>query len=142
MPFEFFIYNHSNDGQTAALRAHQDTVRLLAAICTGMDENIPGRTLAQYVNDADVATAKPDSFFRLVDIVWNRPLPLLPHRYATNRRFRVTYSGNVKVGGGVSFEGYVVVDPSWFAALLPLAPTPIQVDYIPGIDRDLIIVLP
>jgi hypothetical protein len=142
MPFEFFIYNHSNDGQTAAIRAHQDTVRQLAAACTGGDENVPGRTLTQYIVEADAAITNPESFFREVDILWQRPGPALPHRFATGRRMRVTYSGNVRAGGGIAFEGYCVVDPAWFAALLPLAPTPIQVEYITGVDRDLIIVLP
>jgi len=141
MPFQLYIYNHSNDGQTVALRAHQDVVRTLATACTGSDENVPGRTLTDYVHEADAATTRPESFFRNVDIVWNHPTITLHSRYSTDRRFRVTYSGNVRQGGGISFEGYCVVDPAWFAQLMPLVQTPIQVEYLPGVHRDLLLVV-
>lgn len=139
MPFPFQIYNHSNDGRTAAIRAEMAVVRALALACTGDDENIPGRTLAQYIADADVAVARPESFFRHVDIIWHGAALVVP-RYVHDRRFRVTYSGNVRPGGGVSFEAYCIVDPAWFATLLPLHQTPIQVDYVAGMTRDLLVV--
>ena len=142
MQFQFHIYNHSNDGATAAIRAHQDVVRQLATTCIGTDENVTGRTLAQYISNADTTVSRPESFFRNVDILWNNSRISVPHQYSTGRRFRVTYSGNVRDGGGISFEGYCVVDPAWFSILLPMAQTPIQIDYLPGNDRDLIVVLP
>ena len=141
MPFQFFVYNHSNDGVTVALRAHQDVIRLLVASCTGTDENVPGRTLADYIQDADAATTRPESFFRNVDIVWNHPTIALPTRYSTDRRFRVTYSGNVRLSGGIAFEGYCVVDPAWYGLLMPLVQTPIQVEYFTGTQRDLLMVV-
>lgn len=141
MPFQFYIYNHSNDGVTVALRTHHDVVRLLATACTGPDENVPGRTLADYIQEADAATARPESFFRNLDIVWNHPTIVLPTRYSTDRRFRVTYSGNVRQSGGIAFEGYCVVDPAWYAQLMPLVQTPIQVEYLAGTHRDLLMVV-
>jgi hypothetical protein len=138
MSFQAHVYNHSNDGVTAAIRFHQDTVRHLAHKCVGQDQNLPPRTLADYIADADVATARPESFFRNVCILWQHPTIKLPSQFCTDRRFRVTYSGNVRPGGGVSFEGYCVVDPAWHSILLPLAQTTIEVEYIPGSTQDVI----
>jgi len=140
MPFQLYIYNHSNDGQTVALRAHQDVVRALATACTGGDENVPGRTLADYIQECDTAMSRPESFFRNVDIAWNHPTIALPSRYSNERRFRVTYSGNVRPSGGIAFEAYCVVDPLWFAQLMLLVQTPIQVEYLVGVRRDLLLV--
>ena len=140
MSFEAYIYNHSNDGKTAAIRFHQDTVRQLATVCIGSDENVHGRSLSDYITEADAATARPESFFRNVDILWQHPSIQLPSVLGTGRRLRVTYSGNVKTGGGISFEGHCVVASDWWPTLLPLAQTKIDVDYIPGTHHDLMIV--
>lgn len=141
MSIEAFIYNHSNDGVTAAIRFHQDSVRHLAVHCTGPDQNLPPRTLSDYIAEADIATSRPESFFRDVDILWRHPTIALPSSFATGRRRRVTYSGNVKSGGGIAFEGYCVVAPYWFTTLLPLAQTRIEVEFLAGQSHDLIIVV-
>ena len=141
MTVQAYIYDHSNDGSTAAIRFHQTAVRDLQALCTGEDQNLGGRTLAEYIDEADHATVRPESFFRNVDILWRHPTITLPNVFATGRRLRVTYSGNVRSGGGMAFEGYCVVSPDWFSTLLPMAPTQIEVEYIPGESHDLIIVV-
>jgi len=141
MPIEAYIYNHSNDGVTAAILFHQDSVRQLATPCAGPDQNLPPRTLSDYIAEADVATSKPESFFRPVDILWRHPTIVVPSRFATGRRMRITYSGNVRSGGGIAFEGYCVVEPGWFTTLLPLAQTQIEIEFLAGHGHDLIIVV-
>jgi hypothetical protein len=138
MSFQAHVYNHSNDGVTAAIRFHQDIVRQLIQACLGQDQNLPPRTLADYIAEADAATHRPESFFRNVCILWQHPTIHLPTQFCTDRRFRVTYSGNVRPGGGISFEGYCVVDPAWYSTLLPLAPRAIEIEYIPGTGQDVI----
>lgn len=141
MPIRAFIYNHSNDGITAAIRFHQDSVRELATYCTEPDQNLPPRSLADYISEADIATSRPESFFREVNILWRHPTIKLPSTFATGRRLRVTYSGNVKSAGGIAFEGYYVVGTDWFATLLPLAQTEIEIEFASGNGHDLIIVV-
>jgi hypothetical protein len=141
MSFPAQIYNHSNDGVTAAIRFRQDTVRDLSMACTGVDENHYSRTLSEYIAEAEAATTRPDSFFRNVCILWQHPTISLPSFLSTTRRFRVTYSGNVRSDGGIAFEGYCVVDPLWFSILLPLTPTSIKVEYFTGGDLDIIQVI-
>ena len=96
MPIEAYIYNHSNDGVTAAIRFHQDAVRQLAYVCTEPDQNLPPRTLSDYIADADVALIRPVSFFRDVAILWHHPALMLTSYYANGRRLRLTNSGSIK----------------------------------------------
>jgi hypothetical protein len=142
VPFEFHLYNQSNDGLTAAIRAHVDVIRALAAACTGQDASGTGRTLTDYIAEADAAQVdKPDPFIRHVDVLWQHPGLNVQPVYSQGRVLRVTYSGNIKPGGGVAFQAYCMVHPQWWPLILPLHTTPVQIEYHTGTDRDLIVVL-
>lgn len=140
--FEFNFYNQSNDGMTAAIRAHVDVIRALTRACTGLDASGTGRTLQDYIAEADAATVdKPDPFIRYVDVLWRHPAFAVNPMYSQERVFRVTYSGNIRPTGGVAFQAYCMVHPQWWPQILPLHTVPVQIEYHAGANRDLIIIL-
>jgi hypothetical protein len=140
--FEFHFYNQSNDGLTAAVRAHIDVIRTLTTACTGFDSSGTGRTLQDYIAEADTALVdKPDPFIRYVDVLWRNPVIQVTPMYSQDRIFRVTYSGNIKPGGGVAFQAYCMVHPQWWPQILPLHKVPVQIEYHAGATRDLIVIL-
>jgi hypothetical protein len=136
------FYNQSNDGLTAAIRADMDVIRTLTTACTGLDGTGTGRTLQDYITEADAATVnRPDPFIRYVDVLWRHPAFAVNPLYSQDRVFRVTYSGNVKPGGGFSFQAYCMVHPQWWPQILPLHTVPVQIEYHTGANRDLIVIL-
>lgn len=142
--FEFNIWDQSNDGATMAIRAASvDVVAQLAQACPDPDVHGHWASLQDYLNHAAQATQPPSPFVRNVDALWGPTQFGVPAwSICRNRRFRVTYSGNARAGGGFAVQAYVVVDPAWNDDLQPHHQTPIQVRYLPGPDRDLIVVLP
>lgn len=101
-----------------------------------------GRTLQDYIAEADAATIdKPDPFIRNVDVLWRHSAFTVIPTYSQDRIFRVTYSGNIKPGGGVAFQAYCMVHPQWWPQVLRLHTDPVQVEYLTGTNRDLIIIL-
>src|SRR5262249_21726725 len=139
--FEVHLYNQSNDGLTAAIRAHKRVVQQLARACTGQDAGGTGRTLADYIRDANVATTPPQPFTRQVDILWRHPAIVVQPLYVQDRTFEVTYSGHVRKRGGFSFQGYCMVHRRWWPIFLPLHTRTIFIEYHAGTGRDLIVVV-
>lgn len=142
--FHFKVWDQSNDGQTMAVRAaNVDVLAALAAVCNQPDMTGNWDSLQDYLNAAATAAASPAPYVRPVDVLWGRAGLGVPQwSMCHDRRFRVTYSGNVRAGGGFAVQGYSIVDPAWNAQLQPHHQHDIQVRYIPGPHRDLIVVLP
>ena len=140
--YEFHFYNQSNDGLTAAIRAHINVIRSLTTACTGLDASGTGRSLSDYIAEADSATVdKPDPFIRYVDVLWRHSAISVTPLYSQDRVFRVTYSGNIKPNGGVAFQAYCMVHPQWWPLILPRHTIPVQIEYHAGGIRDLIVIL-
>jgi hypothetical protein len=142
--FDFKIWDQANDGQTMAIRVDTvDELLRLSAVSTGPDIAGNWENLRDYLDHAAAAAAEPVPYVRHVDILWQLdPDVVVPSPYSQNRRFRVTYTGRVRTGGGFASQGYCVVDPMWNAALQPHHQRPIQVEWHRGENQDLLVVGP
>lgn len=99
-------------------------------------------SLDAYLTHAAAAGIEPVPYVRNVDVLWRNSQIALPYVYCQDRRFRVTYTGRQRQGGGFASQGYCVVEPAWNAALQPHHQDPLTVEWHPGAHRDLIVVLP
>lgn len=143
MAYPFVIWNQANDGKTMGIRVRDvDVLVQLPDACRGSDIAGNWNSLEEYLNEAATALQPPIPYVRLVDIVWLNTKPFGEARLAQDRRFRVTYTGNVRTSGGFASQGYSIVEPEGAAQLLPLHQTSIQVEYLAGAGRDAIVVLP
>ena len=142
MAYRFLIWNQANDGLTMAIRA-ADTQSLdeLGGICSEADVAGNWSNLQHYLDSASTAADRPIPFVRLVDIVWLNKRPFGKPKFFEARRFRVTYTGNARAGGGYASQGYCILPPECAAQLLPLHQHAVDVEYIPGIERDCLVVL-
>ena len=142
--FDFKIWDQANDGQTMAVRVESvDELRRLADACMGPDAAYNWESLRDYLDFATGATSEPIPYVRYVDVLWRLdPEIVVPTPYSQNRRFRVTYTGRARVGGGFASQGYCVLDPAWNIALQPHHQRPVKVEWHPGSDRDLLVVVP
>lgn len=114
----------------------------LASVCTGDDAAGNWSSLSDYLNHAAIAATEPVPYVRDVDVLWLGPPLGLPGNYCQDRRFRVTYAGRVRAGGGFASQGYCVLDPAWNVGLQPHHQVPITVEWHGGADRDLLVIGP
>lgn len=138
--FDFKIWNQANDGTTMGIRAAD--VNVVAQIGFHFDRPSNCGTyvsLGQYLTRLSTATAHPLPYRRPVDVLWKSAIGYLSHRYFTDRVLEVTYTGDLRQGGGFAAQCYVIVDPQGFAILGQHHTVPITVVVVPGTSgRDLL----
>jgi len=140
--FKFKIWNQGNDGNTMGLRAaNVNVVAKLGPHFSGPSDDGVYQSLGQYLASVRAATKPPAPYRRRVDVLWRTAIGYGSYKYFTDRVLEVTYTGNMRQGGGFAAQCYVVVDPNGFPTLGALHTVPITVEVIPGVgNRDLLVV--
>ena len=144
MPFEFKIWDQGHDGRTMGIRV-ADVAALadLPTACSGPDLAGNWSSLTDYLDAANIATgAPPVHFSRLVDVIWLSSIGYGSPRHFPGRTFVVTYTGLERSSGGFASQGYCVIDAQGFPSLSTHDKAPLSVEYVPGIGRDVMVVLP
>lgn len=141
MPYEFKIWNQSNDNQTMSIRVRDvNALNAMAATYAVPSSDGAYQSLQHFINLLDTAVAPQPPYRREVDVVWNTMLG-----YGRKRMFRscileATYSGNIRQGGGYAVQCYVMIDPNGYGVLGPFHFVPIQVEIITETSCDLLVV--
>lgn len=116
-------------------------LRALAPSVTGPSANGIYPDLPTFMNASQAAVARQDPYIRDVVVHWNNPLHFGQAQTFVARRFRVTYSGNVRLMGGFSNEAYISLGTSQYQPLVALHRQAIWVDYQVGPAFDIVTIL-
>lgn len=143
MPFRFKIWNQGNDGQTMGIRvADVDELASFATACNQPDLAGLYHNLDDYLAAAAAASGStPSPYSRLVDVVWLASIGYGAPRAFFGRTLVATYTGPERVTGGFASQCYCIVDAQGYPALAPHHQAIIQVQYVAGPGRDVLVVV-
>jgi hypothetical protein len=144
MAYSFKVWNQGNDGATMGIRvADVDELQRFAPACSQPDLGGAWASLGDYLNAAAAAQGTPPQpYSRIVDVVWLNTIGYGSTQLFPGRTLVVTYTGNERQTGGFASQCYCIVDPAGYPTLSGYHRDSIEVSYVAGIGRDVLVVLP